>query len=75
MIVFHEQASPLKAIAIVLIIAGVVCLNLSARHPSQSSVEAQAQLRSDLRMEPKANAGTVGAPRVASATVRPVTVP
>jgi small multidrug resistance pump len=74
-IVFHEQASPLKAIAIVLIIAGVVCLNLSARHPSQSSVEAQAQLRSDLRMEPKANAGTVGAPRVASATVRPVTGP
>ena len=74
-IVFHEQASPLKAIAIVLIIAGVVCLNLSARHPSQTGVEAQAQLRSDLRMESKANAETVGAPRVASAAVRPVTGP
>src|SRR5271169_4337233 len=28
---FHEQASTLKAVAIVLIIVGVVCLNLSTR--------------------------------------------
>ena len=50
-IVFHEQASPLKAVAIALIIAGVVCLNLASRHPSQTASRAQAQFRSELRFD------------------------
>ena len=74
-IVFHEQASALKAVAIVLIIAGVVCLNLSARHPSQNTASTQAQLRNELRLDANAGAGNVAAPRAASGAVRPVTGP
>jgi len=46
-LVFHEPASALKGLAIALIIAGVVCLNLAAPRPTPS----ETQLRSDLRLE------------------------
>jgi small multidrug resistance pump len=74
-IVFHEQASALKAVAIVLIIAGVVCLNLSTRHSSQNAVSTQARLRNELRLDPGSNVGSAAASRVASASVRPLTGP
>ena len=48
-LVFHEPASALKGVAIALIIAGVVCLNLSA--PRSAPADGQPQLRSDLRLE------------------------
>jgi small multidrug resistance pump len=74
-IVFHEQASALKVVAIVLIIAGVVCLNLSTRHASHTVAPTQAQLRSELRLDTNANTGSVAAPQVASHAVRTVTGP
>jgi len=46
-LVFHEPASALKGLAIALIIAGVVCLNLAAPRATPS----ETQLRSDLRLE------------------------
>src|SRR5664279_3765219 len=67
-LIFHEQASVLKIVAIVLIIAGVVCLNLSAPRSPRTGVSAQAQLRTDLRFDSgqKPNAESVAASRVAS---------
>lgn len=71
-LVFHEPASALKAVAIALIIAGVVCLNLSTPDP-----DTQAQLRSDLRLENprQTKTGNVVAPRLLSKTVTPITGP
>jgi small multidrug resistance pump len=74
-VVFHEQASALKALAIVLIIAGVVCLNLSTAHPSQSATSTQAQLQSELRPDAHANAERIAIPPVTARAVRPVTGP
>ena len=74
-IVFHEQASALKAVAIFLIIAGVVCLNLSTRHSSQNAASTQAKLQSELQSDRAPSAGSVSARRVASAAARPATAP
>ena len=74
---FHEQANALKVLAIVLIIAGVVCLDLSSRHSVRSVAETQAELRSDRLNPPQqlANTARAAAPRLASAGIRPVTGP
>jgi small multidrug resistance pump len=48
-LVFDEPASALKAVAIALIIAGVVCLNLSTKRAAPT--DTRAQLHSDLRLE------------------------
>jgi small multidrug resistance pump len=73
---FHEQANALKVVAIVLIIAGVVCLDLSSRHSARSVAETQAELRSDRLNPPQlANTARAAAPRLASAGIRPVTGP
>ena len=74
-IVFHEQASALKAVAIVLIIAGVVCLNLSTRHSSQTVVSTQAQLRNELALGTGATARRTAVSQVTSRVVRPITGP
>jgi small multidrug resistance pump len=74
-IVFHEQASTLKAVAIMLIIAGVVCLNLSTRRSSRIPAPTQARLRSDLRLQTDANSGRIVTPGVATRAVRPATGP
>ena len=74
-LVFHEQASALKVVAILLMIAGVVCLNVSTRHSSQTAASTQARLRSELRLDTNAQASSGAAPRVASGAVGPVTGP
>jgi small multidrug resistance pump len=74
-ILFHEQASGLKAVAIVLIIAGVVCLNLSARHPSKSTTSTQARLRNELQLDSDVSAGSVAATRMVSSVGKTVTGP
>lgn len=74
-ILFHEQASGLKAVAIMLIIAGVVCLNLSARHPSKSTTSTQARLRNDLRLDTNSKSFRATVPRVATGAARPVNGP
>ena len=56
-VVFHEQASALKAVAIVLIIVGVVCLNLSPRRSSQTASGVQPQFQSELRLDTNAGSG------------------
>lgn len=55
-IVFHEPASVLKVVAIGLIIAGVVCLNLSTRQSLPTAIPAQ--LRSNPRLEAPGSAQT-----------------
>jgi|SRR5271165_316033 len=72
-LIFHEPASALKAVAIALIIAGVVCLNLSPSHSAQTA--GQAQLGSELRLEKQelTKTGSVVAPRMTANVVRPVT--
>jgi small multidrug resistance pump len=74
---FHEQANALKVVAIVLIIAGVVCLDLSSRHSARTVAETQTELRSDGRLNPPrlAKTASIAVPRLASASVRPVTGP
>ena len=76
-ILFHEPASALKVVALVLIIAGVVCLDLSTRQSSQTAARTQSQLRSDLgpTERPLANTGSLVAPSMDSASVRPATGP
>ena len=74
---FHEQASPLKGVAIALIIGGVVCLNLSSRHSSRSATRAQAQLHGELRLasSPTADSGSIATSRVASRAAGTATGP
>lgn len=76
-ILFHEPASALKVVAIGLIIAGVVCLDLSARSGSRPAARAQTELSSELRLNRPslANKGSNAAPRVASGSVRAATRP
>jgi small multidrug resistance pump len=74
-IVFHEQASALKAIAIVLIIAGVVCLNLATRHSSPNAGSRQAQLRNELRLDINPKSGHIAATSAASSDARLATAP
>ena len=71
-LVFHEQASVLKVVAIVLIIVGVVCLNLSTRQSSQTVAQTQLQLRSDLRSDTARldAAGNVAAARIGPGAVQ-----
>jgi small multidrug resistance pump len=71
---FHEQASALKAVAIVLIIAGVVWLDLSSRRSSRTVARTQTELRSDASLRKAPLASSV-APRLASSSVRPATGP
>src|SRR5271166_2345062 len=54
-LVFHEPANALKIVAIVLIIVGVVCLNLSSRRASRTATRAQTQLHSELRLDNSAH--------------------
>jgi Small Multidrug Resistance (SMR) protein len=44
---FHEQANALKVVAIVLIIAGVVCLDLSSRRSAPTVAGTRTQLRAE----------------------------
>jgi small multidrug resistance pump len=76
-LVFHESANALKVVAIMLIIAGVVCLNLSTRPSVQAVARLQNQIRSELRpySPPIKNAGSVSGPRVGSGPARPATAP
>jgi small multidrug resistance pump len=71
-LIFHEPASTLKAVAIVLIIAGVVCLNISGAH---SVGDPQTQLRSELGPNnPRlAKTESVAVPRATPGEVRRVT--
>jgi small multidrug resistance pump len=50
-LIFHEPASVLKVIAIVLIIAGVVCLDLSTRRPGKTVARSATELRTELRLD------------------------
>jgi small multidrug resistance pump len=70
---FHEPASLLKVVAIVLIIAGVVCLDLSGRKASGAASHSQTELRSEMHMNrsPLSNSQSGAAP----ASVRPATGP
>ena len=74
---FHEQANVLKVVAIVLIIAGVVCLDLSSRHSAATVVRIQTELRSDARLNglPPVNPANVTQRRLGTGTVRPATGP
>jgi small multidrug resistance pump len=74
---FHEQANSLKVVAIVLIIAGVVCLDLSSRRSARTVVRAQAELPSDARLNeiPLANTANVARRSLGSEAVRPATGP
>ena len=76
-LVFHESASALKVVAIVLIIVGVVCLNLSTRHSVQTVARSQHQIRSELQLDSATlgNAASISAPRVGSGSVRTATGP
>jgi small multidrug resistance pump len=47
-LLFHEPANAMKVVAIVLIIAGVVCLDLSSRGGSRKATSMQADLRAEL---------------------------
>ena len=49
-ILFHEPAGALTVVAIGLIIAGVVCLDLSARPASRTAARAKTELGSELRL-------------------------
>ena len=71
-IIFHEPASGLKVFAITLIIAGVVCLNLSTRHSSQTAGQARAQFPGELRSDAASvgASGNVAAARVPSRAVQ-----
>jgi len=42
-VLFHEHANALKAVAILLIIAGVVCLEISSRKPPRNANRLEAQ--------------------------------
>ncbi len=68
---FHEQANSLKVVAIVLIIAGVVCLDLSSRRSARTVAQTQTELRSDARLDAAQLAGT----STGSRAVRPATGP
>jgi small multidrug resistance pump len=74
---FHEQANALKVVAIVLIIAGVVCLDLSSRNSARTVAGTQTNLPSDARLNAArlANTASVSTPRLASGSVRPATGP
>lgn len=76
-LVFHEPANLLKAVAIALIIVGVVCLNMSSTHPEQTAARPQAQLRSELRLENAtlAKTGSPSTTRVGASAIRPATGP
>ncbi len=54
-VLFHEPANALKVVAIVLIIGGVVCLNLSMRQPgSPSAAGSDPQRRGSLNPQTRA---------------------
>jgi small multidrug resistance pump len=74
---FHEQANGLKVVAIVLIIAGVVCLDLSSRPSARTMARTRTELRSDSRLNeiPLAYTAKVAQRSLRSGTVRPVTGP
>lgn len=76
-LLFDEAANALKVVAIVLIIAGVVCLDVSTRPASQTGVRKQtAELRSDLQLSrPVAKGGSKAPSRVGSGPVGSVTGP
>jgi len=76
-LLFHEPANALKVVAIVLIISGVLCLDLSTRQSSQTIARAQSQLRSELRPNGSllVNTGGVAAPKTGSASVGRATGP
>jgi len=69
---FHEPANAMKVVAIALIIAGVVCLDLSSRGVSRKATSIQADLRAELPMN-KPNAGSTTETNTVS--VRPVSSP
>lgn len=68
MLAFKEAATPLKCGAIVLIVAGVVCLNLSGRQSeSQSAQSAEARKAAPILPFDQVRSGASGAPRLAAA--------
>jgi len=76
-LLFHEPANALKVVAIMLIITGVVCLDLSTRQASQTVARTQSQLRSELRPAGPLllDTNSVAAPKTGSASVGPATGP
>jgi hypothetical protein len=68
---FHEPANAMKVVAIVLIIAGVVCLDLSSRNGSRKATSVQADLRAEQPMN-QPQPRTTGA-HVVSVSARPAT--
>jgi drug/metabolite transporter (DMT)-like permease len=74
-IVFHEPANTLKIVAIVLIIVGVVCLNLSSRQSSRAATRTRTQLHSELRLDIATVNKTVdvSAPQMAISSVQSTT--
>jgi small multidrug resistance pump len=77
-LLFDEAADALKVVGIVLIIAGVVCLDVSTRQASQTGVLKQtAEFRSDLPLSRPALAkgGSKAPPCVGSSSVGSVTGP
>ena len=68
-LVFHESANALKVVAIMLIIVGVVCLNLSTRPSVQTVARSQNQIRSKLQLDSATlrTTASVSASRVGSA--------
>jgi small multidrug resistance pump len=62
-LLFHESANMLKVVAIGLIVAGVVCLNLSSRTDApETTAESRVPMRGDARLQqPSIAAATQGA--------------
>jgi small multidrug resistance pump len=74
-LVFHEPANLMKAVAITLIIAGVVCLNISTPHRNQTATRSQTELRSELRLQNPTlvKTASTSATNIGAGAVRPAT--
>ena len=74
---FHEPTNAMKVVAIFLIIAGVVCLDLSSRNGSGSVKSVQADLHPEPPLDHPPRPGTPGdaASPIAGGSVRQATAP
>lgn len=73
-VLFHEPANTLKAVAIVLIIAGVVCLDFSSRK-SQRGNPTQAQLRHSVLLSRDASSAKPARPTESGKDLAAITRP
>ena len=76
-VLFHEPANALKVLAIGLIIAGVVCLDLSARQASRSVARTQTESTNEFRLKevPLARTGSGAILQAASGPGQAATAP